>query len=128
MAGCAPQGRQAEQLLESLFPVYLLPEVLGDVVIKGHPSCVCRCVLRPSSSRFPGVSPHVRSPARKPGQITGEAVGRGSAVSGARDVEEDFNPLGTLPCRSAPHKSASQLAERWGGGWLGLFAKRSGAV
>lgn len=27
-AGCAPQGRWVEQLLESLFPVYLLPEVL----------------------------------------------------------------------------------------------------
>lgn len=27
-AGCAPQGRWAEQLLESLFPVYLLPDEL----------------------------------------------------------------------------------------------------
>lgn len=43
-AGCSPRGRWVEQLLERLFPVYSLQEVLGNVVIKRHPSRLClRC-------------------------------------------------------------------------------------
>lgn len=70
----------------------------------------------------------MQSPACKPGQIMEVAVGRGSAVLGAWDVQEDFNPLGTLPCKSAPHKSAFQLAERWSGDRLRLFAERLGTA
>lgn len=46
----------------------------------------------------------------------------------SRDAQENFNPIGTLPCKSAPHRSAFQLAGRCGGGWLGLFAEHSGAA
>lgn len=58
-----------------------------------------------------------------PGQITGLAAGGGLARLGAGNVREDFHPLGSLPWKSAPHKSASQLA---GGGagtaWLCLLS------
>lgn len=37
----ASLGCRVEQLLESLFPVYLLSEVPGDVVINGQPFCMC---------------------------------------------------------------------------------------
>lgn len=88
------------------------------------PACASASFVPPPSPPFSwGVSPHVRSPARKPGQINGVAAGGNSATLEARDVQEDFNPLGTLPCKSAPRKSAFQLVERWGGGRLGVFAE-----
>lgn len=57
------------------------------------------------------------------GQITGLAAGGGLAVLGAGNVREDFHPLGSLPWKSAPHKSASQLAGGGAGtGWVCLLS------